>query len=108
MLRLFLWGIKVEYKFCSTVYEPAQFYIEFDSIEELNAAAVIITIHNLSSLYKVIVKNRIDCEPFIRYTIDGCKVEIQPTLGFKGYFSGDLARQIRLLEEKLRRSYESV
>lgn len=88
--------------------EPRAVVIEFDSVEELNAAVVIITLHNLSSLYKVIVKNMADCSPFTRYTIDGRKVVIQPSLVFRVFVSGRLECELRFLDEQLRRSYESI
>ena len=97
----------MEIVFHSDIHEPAQYYIEFGSIEELNAAVVIITLHNLSSLYKVIVRDAEECYRVISFTLDG-PTNTVPLLTFRGFVTSETPEQLRFLEEKLRRSYESV
>lgn len=71
ILRLFLWGIEVKYEIRAAVYEPTQFFVEFDSVEELKAAVVIITLHNLTSLYKAIARDAEECYRVVSFTLNG-------------------------------------
>ncbi len=87
--------------------EQARFSVKFDSLEELKAAVVIITLHNLSSLYNVIARDAEECYRVSSFTVDGPTVTA-PLLTFKGFVTSVASEQLGFLEEKLRRSYESV
>jgi hypothetical protein len=61
----------VKYEIRAAVYEPTQFFVEFDSVEELKAAVVIITLHNLTSLYKAIARDAEECYRVVSFTLNG-------------------------------------
>lgn len=107
MLRLFLWGTDVEVTYCTVISEPIRFRVQFDSLEELKAAVTIITLYNLSSLYKVIVREMADRYRVISFSLDGDVITHSP-LRFEGFVVNKTAEHLGFLEEKLRRSYESV
>ena len=81
----------MKYSINTTYREPCTVVIEFDSVEELNAAKTIVTLYNFDALYKVIIGISNENYYKVAYWLDIRLI-------------GELER----LGKYLRRSYESV
>ena len=81
----------MKYSINTTYREPCTVVIEFDSVEEFNAAKTIVTLYNFDALYKVIIGISNENYYKVAYWIDIRLI-------------GELER----LGKYLRRSYESV
>lgn len=98
----------MKYSINTTYREPCTVVIEFDSVEELNAAKTIVTLYNFDALYKVIIGISNENYYKVAYTFVEIK-GIERKLILTTYWTDiRLIDELERLGKYLRRSYESV